>query len=380
MREIGKERSKKKAPVLKILILTTIFAIFLFAVIKLLHLDKHIFKGPQTVVQLLTDAGLKSDRGRTNVLLLGIGGFGHEGPDLSDTMILASIDKEGKDVALISIPRDLWAPSLGAKINSAYAYGQEKNGQGIKLAEETVSSLFGTPVHYAMRVDFDGFIKAVDLVGGLDINGENAFVDAHYPIAGKEDDLCGLTIEKQQKDGKDIEIVKDATGSATPLDQITPENDPFKCRYETLTFKKGSVHMDGKTALKFVRSRYGTNGEGSDFARSARQQKIILAFRERVLSSDTLTNPKKILELAKTFGNSIDTDITDNDTTLFAKLGSKIKPESIRRIVLDAGRDESVLTAGNPQDYGGQYALMPKDGWGNLDDYVLGEIFKLEGK
>ncbi len=379
MRELGTSRSKplKNGRFLKIFTLTFIFAILVFGLIRLLNLQDHVLKGPKTVINLITNSGLKSDNNRTNVLLLGTGGPGHDGPDLTDTMILVSLDQNSKDVALISIPRDLWVPDLSAKINSAYAYGQGKNGKGLDLAKQTASKLLGIPVHYALRVDFDGFIKATDLVGGLDINVENAFVDSHYPISGKEDDLCGLTLETVQKDGVKREVVKDATGSAIPVDEITPENDPFTCRYETLSFKKGLTHMDGATALKFVRSRYGTNNEGSDFARSARQQKIILALRERVLSTQTLTNPKKIVELAKTFGNSIDTDIADDDVTQFVKLGTKIKPEAIRRVVLDASRDDSVLAVGEPQNYQGQYVLIPKGSWEDLDSYIQGEIFKL---
>jgi anionic cell wall polymer biosynthesis LytR-Cps2A-Psr (LCP) family protein len=137
--------------------------------------------------------------------------------------------------------------------------------------------------------------------------------------------------------------------------------------------------MDGKTALKFVRSRHGTNEQGSDFARSARQQKVILAFREKVLSTETLLSPSTILDLAKTFGASIDTDITDEEVPYFAKLGPKIKGETVRRVVLDVEREESQLVPGDPQEHGGQFVLVPKDNsYRDLAEYVQGEIFKLE--
>jgi len=188
MREIGKPY-KKRFSFLGIFALTILFLIITVGLVKLLNLEKYLIGGPKTVVSLITDSGLDSDRGRTNVLLMGIGGRGHEGPDLTDTMILASVDKGAKDVVLISIPRDLWVPSLSAKINSAYAYGQdEQNGQGLDLAKKTVSILLGIPVHYAFRIDFNGFVRGVDLIGGLDIEVENSFVDPKYPISGKEDD------------------------------------------------------------------------------------------------------------------------------------------------------------------------------------------------
>ena len=381
MREIGKSY-KKSFSFLRIFVLTILFLIITIGLVKLLNLEKYLIGGPKTVVGLITDSGLESDNDRTNVLLLGIGGRGHEGPDLTDTIILASVDKDAKDVVLISIPRDLWVSNLSAKINSAYAYGEEKqNGQGLDLAKKTVSILLGIPVHYAFRIDFNGFIKGVDLVGGLDIEVENSFVDPKYPISGKEDDLCGLTIETQEKDGVSEQVVKDATGSAIPLSAINDENDPFTCRYEELRFTKGLTHMDGSTALKFVRSRHGTNGEGSDFARSTRQQKVILAFRQKVLSSETLTSPQKILELSKTFGDTIDTDIKDEDVTLFAKLALKIDPSTIRRVILDANESNGRLGFGRPEDHGGQSVLVPRGGnWTDLAEYIQGEVFKLEEK
>lgn len=380
MRQLG-HSPKRSAPILKILILTIALAAVVFAIIKFLNLDEQVFKGPKTVVQLITDTGLKSDKGRINILLLGTGGPGHEGPDLSDTMIFASIDKSGEDVVLVSIPRDLWAPNIEAKINHAYAYGEEKNGTGLELASETLKLLFGLPIHYVVRVDFNGFIEAVDLVGGLNVNVEKPFIDELYPISGREDDLCGLTIETQDLNGQMIEVVKDATGSATPLSEINDDNNPFVCRYEKLVFEQGETLMDGATALKFVRSRHGTNEEGSDFARSARQQKVILAFRDKLLSSQTLTDPAKLIDLIQTFGQSIDTNVENDDIALFAKLATKIDPSTIRTVVLDSDRDESVLTVGDPASHGGQFVLAPRESlYSELAEYVQSEVFKLEEK
>src|SRR3990167_1772618 len=228
MREIGKHPPKpaKWGKLIKIFLLTAIFATLLLALLKFLDLDKNVLKGPRTVVKLITNSGLDSDNNRVNVLLLGTGGTGHEGPDLTDTMILASLVEDAKDVILISIPRDLWAGNISAKINHAYAYGQEKDGVGLKLSKETIESLLGLPVHYAVRVDFSGFVKAVDLVGGLDVDVESPFNDTRYPIAGKEDDLCNLTLEIIQENGQRKEVVKTATGSAIPLLEINDKNDP----------------------------------------------------------------------------------------------------------------------------------------------------------
>jgi len=377
MRKLGEAQPQKKTkPFFKVFLISVVLLTLTIGALFLLNIDKYFLKGPQTVVQLITDSGLKNTDGRTNVLLLGIGGAGHEGPSLTDTIIVASIEKEGKDVALVSIPRDMWSPTVSAKINSAYAFGLEK-GDGIGLAKKSVEEAIGLPIHYVGRIDFRGFTRAVDLVEGLDLEVENAFVDTKYPIPGKEDDLCGLTLETQEKDGVKVEVVKDATGSAMPISELTDFNNPFTCRFETISFKKGSAHMDGTTALKFVRSRHGSNDEGSDFARSARQQKVLLAFRQKVLSKETLTSPKTIIDLLKSFGESIDTNIGGEEVPFFAKLFKEVKSENVRRIVLHSGRDESVLEVGDPASHGGQYVLAPKSGnYDDLANYIKGEIFK----
>ena len=371
MYKLGQKQSRS-VPIVKILFLTFLLSLVTLGVIKLFNLEKPFVQGPKTIVQLITDSGLKNDRGRINVLLLGIGGQGHKGPDLSDTLILASIDKDSKDVALVSIPRDLWAPSLGAKINAAYAFGQEKDKGGLALAQKIVSDLFDLPISYAIRVDFNGFIKAVDLVGGLDIDVENPFTDTKYPIAGKEDDTCGYQIETQEIDGVVTVIAKDATGSAII---VTDENNPFICRYETISFDMGPTHMDGTTALKFVRSRQGTNGEGSDFARSRRQQVVLDAFRSKVLSLETLLDPGKLFGLAATFGESFETDIEQSRFLDFYKLSKKLSGTD--HVVLgDLGKGQSVFVVGAPGKYGA-FVLVPKnDDWKIISDFVK---LKLEG-
>ncbi len=345
-----------------------LFFMAIFA-IRFFHISSLFLSGPQTVVQLLTNTGLKSDNNHTNILLLGIGGAGHDGPYLTDTMMLASIDKNGKDVALISIPRDIWFADQKEKINAVY----ENTNNNIKETEQTISTLLGVPIHYGVRLDFSGFEKAVDLVGGLDINVENSFTDARYPIDGKENETCGIQFETKLENGVQNTYFKDATGSAILL---TEDNDPFTCRYETLTFTQGPTHMDGATALKFVRSRHALGPEGSDFARSARQEKVLLAFRQKVLSVGTFTSPQKIIGLANTFGDSVDTDITSSDIPLFVNLFLKVDKSAVRKIVLDAGRQDSVLDVGDPALYDGLFVLLPKNNdWQALVNYLHQQIF-----
>lgn len=305
----------------------------------------------------------KAEDNRVNVLLLGIGGGKHDGPNLTDTIIFASIDtaSESGRATLVSIPRDLWVPDLQAKVNTAYASGEDKQtGGGLILAKKVVSKITNQPVDYAIRVDFAGFVKAIDMVGGLDIEVERAFEDKEYPISGKEEDTCGF-------EGEDFE--KRATDAA--------QFEAFPCRYEYLQFAKGLQHMDGETALRFVRSRHATGPEGTDFARSKRQEKIIIAFKDKVLSAGTLLNPIKLTSLYDVFKGSIDTDITQGEYDDFIRLSEKMQDSTIKTAMLDTG-DASENRFGllrNPplgengsSEYGYQWVLIPRLGNGDFSE------------
>ena len=113
--------------------------------------------GIATVAKLVFNGGapLASSSDRTNILLLGIGGGNHEGSDLTDTMMVLSLDNKKKTSAFISVPRDIWSETLKDRVNSAYHYGEEKKkGGGLLLAKVTVEDIVGMPIHYAVVVDF----------------------------------------------------------------------------------------------------------------------------------------------------------------------------------------------------------------------------------
>src|SRR5262249_19278911 len=141
----------------------------------------HVWKYLNVGVQVVTNNKIQlkqSEQKKINLLILGVGGGNHEGPDLTDTIIFSSIDPKKKKVVLVSIPRDLWAPELQAKINTAYTYGEEKEkGGGLLFAKAMVGKIVGQDIDYAIKIDFDGFTKAVDMVGGLDVDVANTFDD-----------------------------------------------------------------------------------------------------------------------------------------------------------------------------------------------------------
>lgn len=216
--------------------------------------------------------------GQINILLLGIGGEGHDGPFLSDTMILAQIRPDIGSVVLTSIPRDYWAEMPGnrgqAKINEAFSDGYIQNhdwNRGGQAALESAQKLTGLNIPYFAVVDFSGFEQAVNEIGGLDVKVENSFTDHSFP--------------------------NDATAGYLPAQ----------------TFTAGWQHMDGARALIFARSRHAEGPEGSDFSRSIRQQKIISAFREKIINLNLITNSGKINSLLGIFADHFHTNISPGE-------------------------------------------------------------------
>jgi polyisoprenyl-teichoic acid--peptidoglycan teichoic acid transferase len=257
--------------------------------------------------------------GRVNILILGKGGAGHEAPDLTDTMIFASLSPENKSVGLISIPRDIWIPSIRAKVNSSYYWGNQKQppkgedlGGGVILAKSSVEEIVGEHIHYGVIIDFDGFKDIVDVLGGIDVDIKNSFVDERYPVAGKENEIC-------------------------PTEKTDEGEVYYPCRYELITFTKGLQHMDGETALKFVRSRYAEGDEGTDLARAGRQQLVLNAIKEKVLTEEILFSPKKIRELLAVADKVIETDMTEEEIVIITRwiyeardnINSHVLPEEL---------------------------------------------------
>ena len=247
---------------------------------------------------------LTSTGGRTNILLLGIGGGDHEGADLTDTMMVISLSSKERIAAFISIPRDIWSDTLKDRVNSAYHYGEaKKEGGGLLLAKVISEDVVGIPIHYTLLVDFSGFKEIIDLVGGIDVAVTKAFTDNDYPIAGKEKETC-------------------------------PGDPTNRCVYETVHFDAGIQRMDGERALKYVRSRNAEGDEGSDFARS-RQQEVMVALK------DTLVHPARwfSLSLMSTLLSVLDlateTDMNLGELATVAKRIANVDDSRIQKISFD---------------------------------------------
>lgn len=255
---------------------------------------------------------------RINILFLGMGGAGHEGPYLTDTIILGSIEPSTRRIVLTSIPRDLSVPldMYGwRKVNTVNAFGEVQNpGHGAAFVAQTLATLLRIPIHYSVRVDFDGFQKLIDDLGGVTIDIERSFIDRKYPTTN------------------------------------------FKV--QTIQFDAGTQLLNGERALQFVRSRHGNNREGSDFARARRQQRIMTAVKRRIFSLWTLTSPTVLSSLVNTFERHVSTDMNLGEMVRFARLLQGIDATAIETVVLDTGPNGLLKETW----FSGAFLLEPRGG------------------
>lgn len=275
--------------------------------------------------------------GRVNVLLLGKGGAGHDGPDLTDTLLIASIDPVAKETALLSIPRDLWVKSSAggtSKINAVYANAKSKvlnkyttkqqtseikqqaEKAGMTAIQDTITGVIGIPLQYYAMVDFEGFKQAIDAVGGIEVN-----------------------VKKQLYD---------------PTVAWENNNNP-------LIAGVGLQQFNGKKALLYTRSRHGS--ARGDFDRTERQREVILALKDRVLSAGTFTNPLKVNGLIDAFGDHISTDFSLNEIMRVYDIVKGIDATKVQSIGLADPPNDFVTTS----NISGQSVVVPRAGTFSYD-------------
>lgn len=259
---------------------------------------------------------------RINILLLGMGGEGHSGKYLTDTIILASINPKTYQSALLSIPRDLYInipdTNLSTKINAVYAYGMQQDDQNPTQAVESLSKaikqITGQQVDYYIAMNFDGFEKIIDEIDGIDVEVPEDLYDNRYP-------------------GPNFS-------------------------YTTFEINKGFHHLDGETSLKYSRVRHVSGG---DFGRAARQQQVLAATKKKSLSLGTILNPVKISGLLDVLGDNIKTDIRLDEIPSFIDLAKNVNIYQTTNKVLDAWNPDSLLISSHVPLGGVQaYVLVPR--------------------
>jgi LCP family protein required for cell wall assembly len=272
---------------------------------------------------------------------MGRGGGHHDGPDLTDTMLLNSIDVVNHKSTLISIPRDLWVdvPNHGTmKINSAFETGEFKylgreapgstNPNAIQAgfdeADQVVESVLGVTIHYNALVDFQAFKQAVETVGGVSINAPRDLVD---PTMAWENG-----------------------------------NSPVLA-------KAGANKFNGKQALNYVRSRETS----SDFARGQRQRAVLLALKGKVETLGTLSNPLKIAKLSKTFGNNVHTDLSLKNAARLYRIIKKVPDNNTSSVGLSDAPNNYITTG----TLAGQSIALPSAGlfkYDAIQNYIRSQL------
>lgn len=273
---------------------------------------------------------------RVNILVLGIGGAGHDGPYLTDTNIIISFKPSTKEVSLVSIPRDLGVniPGHGwRKINSADAFGEsETPGSGGDFARAVFAKTFDISIPYYIRVDFTAFKNLIDALGGLSINVPTAFTDTSFPGPSES--------------------------------------------YQTISFSAGVQTMNGEQALNYSRSRHGTNGEGSDFARARRQQLIIAALKEKMLSLNTYINPVTLQKIWSSLSEHVSTNLDFGQLMYAANLGKEVSDQP-KTLVLDNSLDGYLISTTGES---GAFLLSPKTGDFATINSAIKNIFEVTTK
>ncbi|OGI25504.1 MAG: hypothetical protein A3J76_03610 [Candidatus Moranbacteria bacterium RBG_13_45_13] len=257
--------------------------------------------------------------GQINVLLLGMRGNNMPGGGLlADTVMVAMVRPQENKVALVSIPRDLWVnfpdSSNQGKINSVHALYEEKGeGKGIEAMKRVVSDITGLPIHYAVRIDFIGFKELVDTVGGIDV-----YLDKPFS-------------EPTQFEG---EAAAD------------------------FSLPAGKNHIDGQKALFFVRARYAS----SDFERARRQQQVLLALKDKMLSLGTLADFGKVNSILNVLGEDVRTDMDISEMKKFFDLANKTQNPEIKQKVLDTSEEGLLYSTKADTPEGKTYVLLPAGG------------------
>jgi anionic cell wall polymer biosynthesis LytR-Cps2A-Psr (LCP) family protein len=277
-----------------------------------------------------------------------------------------------------------------SKINSVYQIGLNPTnypGVAIKkpgtadLLATAIQTITGLTIDNYLAVDFSGFEKSIDSLGGVDVDVQKAFDDYEYPLADKEKDLCGKDedfekIKKFMEPGFDEEEKKKLFAEKPELEKffkdITEEpKDAFPCRYEHLHFDKGVTHMDGKTALKYVRSRHSLQ-DGTDFGRGQRQQQFVKALKNKLISVGMVT---RVFSLMNEVKSHVETDVSVESMKKFLAEA----PDAAKYRFIGIHMSDEDYLRNSFSDYGG-YILIPRtgeDNWKEIHSVISNGILEI---
>jgi polyisoprenyl-teichoic acid--peptidoglycan teichoic acid transferase len=340
-------KPKRKNMVLKVAGFFLAFFILFFLTVLVAEDSSESWAGKIPILSKIVGLVESSDKkllgeqeDRINIVLLGIGGGGHDGGNLTDTIMLASMQPSTKKVALLSIPRDLVVKVEGLgwqKINAVNAFAEaRKEGSGGEAVSQVLQDILEIPIHYYIRIDFEGFVNIIDYLGGVEVEVENTLSDYRYPIPGRED------------------------------------HENYYSRFEHLYIEKGVQKMDGSLALKYARSRHAQGVEGSDFARSRRQQKIIKAVQDKLVSFENLFRPSMISSIVSEFNKNVSFNIKIWEALKIWQIFKDINNDDISNYVLDDSPSGLLMAS---RSEAGAYILTPRGGDFTEAKYLVHSFF-----
>ncbi|NBW29090.1 LytR family transcriptional regulator [bacterium] len=292
-----------------------------------------------SVIDVFRTAHLKgSDTGRINILVAGNSSddSGHQGADLTDSIMILSINTKNSTAYLLSVPRDLYVniPGNGwSRINSAYDYGVSSNfsesgypNGGMGLLEKVISKDFNLRIDYYALINYSAIRDAVNSVGGITVNIQ----------------------------------------SSDPRGLYDPSKD-YTTNDHLVDLSNGLHKINGQQALDLARARgdaYGSYGYGnSDFTRTENQRMMILALKSKVLSAGTLSNPFKMANLFMALSKNIQTDINLPSAHSIYNVTKKVDNNNIQSLSFQSAYGKNLLTSYITSN--GQDTLIPRAGLGD---------------
>lgn len=262
---------------------------------------------------------------RINILFLGIPGAGNSAPDLTDSIILASIKPSSNELALLSIPRDLlvYLPNenIYTKINALFSMN-EKNTE---LIEKKIEEITEQKINFYVVLDISAVEKIIDRLGGLNVYVKKDIYDTSFPT----------------------------------------EN------FGTEVFKveKGWRYFDGKTVQKYLRTRHSQDG---DFDRMEQQQAVIEALRKKIFGMNLILDLPTMLSIASTLSSHIQTDISEDDTTKLYAILKNVSYDKIIHKTLAKSEDSSLVSGSF--NFNGQNGFVLKPKAGDFDYMEIQQI------
>ena len=304
--------------------------------------------GKEDLTFLLGDDNMATptpESDRLNILLLGLRGEGDpNGGLLTDSIMILSYKKSTGQVALISLPRDLYVMMPGQKykekINFAYALGFEKKGSAGALlySRVAVSQATGLYFDYAVSIDHKALKEIVDILGGVNITLEKPFTETQQWTRGGDTGSSPYFFIRNE--------TTQASSSAASGEKEVSQKWVFE-------IPAGTSHLDGETALYFVRARYSS----SDFDRVRRQQILLSAVKDKAFSLGFFANPVKIYQVLETLGSNVRTNIPLGEIPGLISLAQKINSKDVIHKVFDTTPEGLLYSTKNEA---GAYILLPQ--------------------